>query len=82
MTVHHSVTMSPDSAIPKVEQETKGEAEYVSRKHPMYGSGFGPEETVYPFMKRMSEPYRFPKSEINRTTKLHKKAKAKLLGAS
>ena len=81
--------MSPDSVNPEVERETKGEAEYVeggsvamrsgtvqhSRLHPMFDTGFVPEETNYLADKRMSETVGLPERQSKDTNKLYKKAK-------
>ena len=72
---HLRVSKPPCSTKLASERESKGEAEYVedgsvamrsgtvqhSRKHPMFGFGFGPKETVYLSDLRMSETVSSPK---------------------
>ena len=88
MTVHHCVTMSPDSGSPGVERETEGGAEYVegesfatrsgtvqrSRDRSMFGFGFELQETDYLSDLRKPETSSFPKRPSKDTNNLHKKA--------
>ena len=87
VTVHHCVTMSPDSGSLAAKRRTRGEAEYVeggsvamrsgtvqhSRDRPLFGLGFGPKENDYLEDLEASETGGLPKRPSKDKTLFSKK---------